>query len=803
MVYDALASFEAGINSGKYPLLLDRNQCAFSVSATYRGDLATNRPPYLKQNLVFASASVQSGYQQGLWQGGCYYQPDAGPQQIIVSISGRIFRLIPDNLGNAAVDEITIPNDPNSATQPQAWLWQAEKWVIIQNGGVNQAIIYDGISCRRSVPVSQIVGTLAAPFTAPDVGGKVTVALTSNYTGLLNSTVEVVNTLYPTQAYYQALVSGTNQVVLQNLYGSTGGTVPAGDDLTIEPASLGYLVNVSGNVVTLAAPVPANLPHFRVIINAVTYTVDYTAGSPILTLHGHVSGISVGNLVFISGVTAPNIVAATVAAPFTVPAQGANVTVTINQPITAPVGQTVFIGNFQFGIVSVPALSANTVTLENLNDASGTVYNPGSTLQSIPELPAGRMGTYGMGRNWICLTDGISFMAGDIVGGSSGAPAYNYRDAVLKSTENSYLAGGGTFHVPGAGQQITALVFASILDASQGTGTLQVFTNENVFGCNAPVDRATWQTLTNPILVETLIGSGAVSQECVVRVNGDMIFRSANPNGVRSLTISRLDFLRWNNTPMSFEMSRVIDLDNLAGLPYCSAIQFDNRVLTTCSPVQTAQGVYHPGFLVLNLDSVSTLGKTDTPIWDSMWSGVNSLRLITGVFGGTQRAFAVTLNTSVNQIELHEIMPQGDLQLDNGINPVVWVFEGPVLFKEVKGKGYYDLVRLQDGEIYLSDLDPGSTVKVQVDYRPDFSLCWFPWTTFSVCADPASTIKQFRSRLGLGKPSALPCEESNGQPSCVGRWFQFRFTFTGHCVFMGGKFAASLEPEPQFARPAC
>ena len=71
------------------------------------------------------------------------------------------------------------------------------------------------------------------------------------------------------------------------------------------------------------------------------------------------------------------------------------------------------------------------MTLLNLNDTryltgyqfnAGTPANP-AAIFNLPELPPGRMGAYNQGRVWQSGANGISFIAGDIVGGPSGSPS--------------------------------------------------------------------------------------------------------------------------------------------------------------------------------------------------------------------------------------------------------------------------------------------------------------------------------------------------------------------------------------------
>ena len=406
------------------------------------------------------------------------------------------------------------------------------------------------------------------------------------------------------------------------------------------------------------------------------------------------------------------------------------------------------------------------------------------------------MGDYCQGRYWESLTSGISFIAGDIVGGPSGSPAYNYRDAVLKVSENDLIAGGGSFSVPSNLGQISFIKTTAQLDASLGQGSLMVGTPGGVFSCNAPTDRAAWAAMTTPIVSESLIGLGGLSQNSTVVVNGDLLFRAVD--GIRSLIMARRDFLSWGNTPISFEMSRVLDRDNPNGLPFGSGDQFDNRMLMTASPVQGPLGVYNQAFVALNFDPISSLQGKANSVWDGMWTGINTLQIIDGQFNGVHRCLAFTFNTATSAIEVYEILKTGNL--DNGSTPVTWSFETPYTFKEVQGKEFYGLCSLEDGEFYVEDIQPGTSLHFKVQYRPDFSSCWYDWHEFDLCADPKNTTNVYGARLGLGRPPSLTPNTVNSTAANFGRWFQYRFIITGHCVWKGMKVSAALQPQTEFAR---
>jgi len=176
---------------------------------------------------------------------------------------------------------------------------------------------------------------------------------------------------------------------------------------------------------------------------------------------------------------------------FAVPAIGATVTITVLSTVNLGANFEIRVGNHNYIIVSVD--SPTVLTVENIDDpgplvAAGAVLtfwdvNPASRTQAWlwqaekwmiindgqsvpiffdgatsrrsvlvganPELPIARMGTYWLGRVWQAGPDGVTFLAGDAVGGASGTLAEEFRDAVLHISENLYLASNKRFRVPG------------------------------------------------------------------------------------------------------------------------------------------------------------------------------------------------------------------------------------------------------------------------------------------------------------------------------------------------------------------
>lgn len=847
---DLLTEFSQGMNSGVLPQLLPKSQASFAINTTFRGAFATHRPPFIRIILSFPNDAMRIAVENGFYQGGGWYRPDFGPLQLVAQISGRLFTFTKTSPGAYVVVEITVPGDPNDASTNQVWMWQSEKWLIITDGSTKLPIFYDGVSSRRSFGPSHLLatGTAFNPVAPPPVGQTVVVTVSTPYMGPLNVPVlfngehyqvvsAVTTTVPPTPggAVYQAILTNLDaaeatlievgslisvetgkaaklaleSVIRNGIGGSTGfGTdfrfhietnLAPGDHVTVAGRTEDWVVSTNfgklGAYYVVRANIPFNLDSFGTI-PAGTLVQRNPAPSPTVT------------------------VATTLFPAVIIPPRGSSVTVNIDAPYTGADNQVVWIGNNQFSIVAVPpppqppgqpVVYVSYITLLNLSDTSGANYVNPELILSIPELPAGRMGTYGMGQTWMSLIDGMSFIASDPVGFSSGLAIYNYRDAVLRTTgaDGFLTTSGGAFRIPTSGQIINSMTFTANLDTSLGQGNLEVGTDSNMFSCLAPFDY-TATVLPPVILTQSLIGFGPLAQNSTVIANSDLIFRSFI--GLGSLILARRQFeqeLTWGNTPISREMTRTFSQDNETLLPYGSAVVFDNRLLDTCSPQTSGQGIIHTGFVALNFDLVSSLRGKAPPVYDGLWTGLNALQIINIQSGSEARAFVFGVNLIESKIELYESLKSQDrVYFDNGTTPIKWIIETPVLFNQ-DVKPLAELVRLTNGEIWLQDIV--GTVNVKVQYRPDFYSgseqpgCWEDWTEFEVCgtATGENVRPLYQVPIGLGEPSGSRCQTQNNRPFRVGYFFQFRLEFTGSCKFMALRIQAVTQPEIDYPPPIC
>jgi hypothetical protein len=840
---ESLGSFELGVNSDVPAVALPKNQAAWAENCTFRGNYATHRPPFNDLEFSFATTDIQTAFERGLFQGATYYKPDYGPEKIICAVSGRFYAVTPSG-PLATVEDITPVGDENSTTTSISWMWQSECFCII-NDGQNAPAIYNGNNVVRANQ-GELIATIATGGTFPQEGSSLAVTFTADYTGPLNTALYLYNPGTPPQLLGTVEVNISNSTSgyaarLTNIDDTPGNDQPTGSELIIGNSWEGESVS-AGTPTTFndgtfgSYPVmqqnetPADwaslgyrrqtvqlTPQFTgaagsriqwtelnreksgfVALETVVISVNSTTGEVLVQRDDGPSLFNVVAVAIPAGSpaklmnTTADVVLATTTEDFVAPDVGEYVDVTLDTYLNLN-GQIVTINGKRYSVSVIPPVSTSTLfikTIQRISQGETIVIATGATLRTIPQLPPSRMGAYGLGRNWISLPDGQSYLGGNIVGGSTGSIAYNYRDSVLFVTENNYLAGGGVFRVPAAGQQINAMAFPATLDSSLGQGPLQVLTQDITFSCNAPVQRADWQTMVNPIQTQSLVGGGSLGD--VVIINGDLWFRSTD--GIRSLKLARQDFVvSYSNTPQSVEVNRVLMDDNQSLLQFWHGVNFDNRALMVATPASSSRGTFHKNLVALNLDPNSSLRQKQPPIYDGVWQGRNILKVVTGTFSTTKRTYAFTYLSDTNTIGMTEILPtKTQNRFDNGTERIGWNFESPALFYQPDTKTR-ELLCLTDGEMFVKDLS--GTVAFRIEYRPDWLDDWTVWHQWEVSSSP-----NFQPRMGFGTPPVAG-NDATGRPNKVGYSFQLRVSVIGPCTIMGINLFAATQPVTTMAPP--
>lgn len=437
------------------------------------------------------------------------------------------------------------------------------------------------------------------------------------------------------------------------------------------------------------------------------------------------------------------------------------------------------------------------------------IGNPGN------ELPAAASMDYYMGRIWYAI--GREYCAGDIVGNqSSGTNVpptnYNFRDSILKNTENPVSLSGDAFIVPTNAGNIRALKHSANLNTSLGQGQLYIFTRKQIYATDVPPTRTEWVNLKEPLQRVAQIDFGAVSDRAVVPVNGDLFYQSMD--GVRSLTLAIRYFNQWGNVPISRPEDRVIQFNDRSIMRFSSGMNFDNRLWQTALPFQTAKGVAFKAVMALDFDLIGSMSDQLPPSWEGIYEGLDFLQLLEGDFGGLPRGFSFVVSKLTGNIDLWEMTTQDrwDSQENNDGDRVSWYLETPAY----TWGDPFQLKRLDGLELWFDKML--GTVNFLVEYRPDSSPCYIPWHAWKQCVakDCREDIEAvscpdypiqpycegFKATVNLPNPPVI-CDLNNARPSNEGYQFQIRITIKGWCRLRGLRIYAQPRAQAPYQNMVC
>jgi hypothetical protein len=454
-----------------------------------------------------------------------------------------------------------------------------------------------------------------------------------------------------------------------------------------------------------------------------------------------------------------------------------------------------------YGTFTVTAKGATSVTIQTVSttNAGAKVAENNLTFKIVvanvltSEIPAAGPMDYFHGRFW--YAQGQKINAGDIVRGPSGTTAYPEKvDSILKVTENPLAIGGDGFAVPTSAGNIRAIKHTVSLDASLGQGDLLISTRKAIYKLDVPISRSAWiaaDTNNQPKMTPVQLNNGAVGDRSMVNVNGDMYYMSLEPS-IRSLIFATRYFGQPGNRSISNNEQRALQFYDRNLLRFASGICFDNRLLMTGLPSQSAQGVVHKLITPLDFVPMSTFGETAQPVWNGVLEGLDFMQLFVSGFNGLERAFSV-VRLQDGSFSIWEITVNG--RFDNNLTGEVrinWSSEFPAFTWQTEIK----LKQLVAGELWVDRLF--GEVVFKMEYRPDGATCWIVWHEWKACAarnsaeDCVSPItypvqpysEGYKQTMILPKPP-VTCEPFSSRPSDVAYQQQVRLTVKGYCRIRG------------------
>jgi hypothetical protein len=370
----------------------------------------------------------------------------------------------------------------------------------------------------------------------------------------------------------------------------------------------------------------------------------------------------------------------------------------------------------------------------------------------IGEIFTGKMMGYGQGRIILIGKNGEVFF-GDIRDGKNGGDA-----DVLGFTETTFLNEGFPSGIPSFMGQPTAIQFLPAQDTATGVGECLVFGQSGVESFFLSIPRDQWKD--SQFQRTALLGVGNEGHRNVAVVNQDLWFKSED--GRRSYRQARAQINQWAQIPMSTNVRKWIENETPELAQYGSSITFNNRLIMTVTPYFNHGRPYHNGLLSLDFDVISSFGRTSGPAWDGHWTehlanpltGLKVTQLISGMFGGRERAFAFVINVNGDNalIELSSVTAGKDSS--GGI-------VSRVVTRAMDFKSPFNEKKLYGGDVWIDKVSEESEVAVY--YRPDQSEAFQTWTDFTlepvgeagaITPGMVPTLEnRFAPRRGLPKPA--------------------------------------------------
>lgn len=179
-IYDGFSELEGGVDAGRRANVINPNQVVSAENIVFRGGKARTRPgislltevfknpnnsynpngSYAGDDVVVVGQEASTIYKEGVFQGAVYFSPHSKEfQYILAMIGGRLFKVVPKET-TVEITEISLPYR-NRSTPTRAYMIQADKYIIIQDGE-SLPIIFDGSTARRAEKDEVFVGTIMA-----------------------------------------------------------------------------------------------------------------------------------------------------------------------------------------------------------------------------------------------------------------------------------------------------------------------------------------------------------------------------------------------------------------------------------------------------------------------------------------------------------------------------------------------------------------------------------------------------------------------------------------------------------------
>jgi hypothetical protein len=408
------------------------------------------------------------------------------------------------------------------------------------------------------------------------------------------------------------------------------------------------------------------------------------------------------------------------------------------------------------------------------------------------EIPVSTNGAYNQSRLFIANA-GNEFTAGDPVGLIDPTaippidPPLTFQEVMLPAS--TYYGQIFQLTTQSSNENITAMGFLQVSDISTGIGPLLIATSRSIYSYNTTQPRSAWEQGQFGSLLT--YNTGVVGPRAWANVNSDLFYLSAD-GYVRTLSMSRDEQSRWSKIPISREVEPWMKYNDPALKQFGFVSYFNNKVFFSANPYRIPAMDYatrrpiadyaHSGFVVLELDNLTSFGAPSSPTWAGLWTGVNPMDMAVL----NERGFVMSKDAySINSLW--------------EINPEIHHDTSDCKIRYVKSRVYTKEHDCGDPfmnkEIHSMDLNFDALkgdFKLSVEYKPGHSSKFIPWGTidFKVpwreCKMPCnSCLEGFATQIirdvTIGSPSGetLACNPATRELYQIFRKIQLKLDVTG------------------------
>lgn len=345
------------------------------------------------------------------------------------------------------------------------------------------------------------------------------------------------------------------------------------------------------------------------------------------------------------------------------------------------------------------------------------------------EVPVSVLGAYNQNRLFI-VNAGNEFTAGDPTGSLATPDAPITFDEVLVPSSPFFnqIFQLPTDYINENINEITAATFLQFTDTSTGIGPLLLSTSQGIYTFQTQLPRDQWEA--GQFGTAFVYNNGIAGPKSFAHVNSDLFYISSDGQ-LRTLSMSRDEQKKWSKKGISREVQNWIKFYDKSLIQYGVIGYFANKILVAVNPYRTraktqegfdTTDVTHAGFVVIELDNISTLTSEAPPVWAGLWTGVRPMDFCFN----DNRCFVISKDLGFRN-EIYELMP--DITYDTA-DAKIRDIRSRVYFREYSFESEFQNKSLHSLEVNLAALQ--GNFSLEAKFKPAHASKFKLWRKIDI-----------------------------------------------------------------------